>query len=97
MDFLSSKGWFLAKITSTVRSIKTEFIYCLSKLSFYYKKLNFKAPGDLYCWDIGLNLFGIVGTSPGPADRHKGGCIYYVVVSYKNDVRRAKKKVRPPP
>ena len=27
---------------------------------------------------------------------NKGGCIYYVVVAYKNDVRRAKKKVCPP-
>ena len=29
--------------------------------------------------------------------KDRGGCIYYVVVAYKNDVRRAKKKVRPPP
>ena len=38
--------------TSTVHSIKTEFFYCLIKLSFNYKKINLKAPGDLYCWDI---------------------------------------------
>ena len=29
-----------------------------------------KVPGDLYCWDIWLNLVGIVETSPGAADWH---------------------------
>ena len=56
---------------------------------------------DMKCYTVYSNLifFKLLtfcnGNNSYSQNQGKGGCIYYVVIAYKNDVRRAKKKFVP--
>ena len=62
------------------------------KLHLFYTAYNYRVSQNNY---VKIKIVNIVLITSG--EPNKGGCIYYVVIAYKNNVRRAKKKVRPPP